>query len=167
MSRWQPPLNGLSMRLAQVRNLKPQVEYMRLERVDIDAGIGYPQVIAPVVRTALEGGDIVRTIDATVKRLGFNTFMYGCSAVARPNSESRIWTLTTLPLQWVRHYEACDYIEVAPRTQGVFQSPLPVIWDQSLRHRSRRLDRFLDEAGRTAHVAASPFGSPITTSSVA
>jgi DNA-binding CsgD family transcriptional regulator len=128
--------------------LKPQTEYMRLERVEIEADVRYPDVIQEIVSSARSGTDVVAAIDSTIKALGFDTFMYGCTATSRPHSESKIWTFTTLPVEWVREYEATAYIEVDPRIQGLFRSPLPVLWDQSERGRNRRLDTFLERASR-------------------
>ena len=127
-------------------SLRPQTEYMALERVAIDPNCSYPEIMTDMVAAANGGGDLVAAIDATIKALGFNTFMYGLVAALRPRAESRTWTFTTLPVEWVRRYEAEAFIEIDPRTQGLYQSGLPVIWDQSERGKSRRLDRFLDEA---------------------
>lgn len=131
-----------------VRHLRPHTEYMALGAVHIPEDQWYPEILGEMVQVSRAGGDLVKAIDVTVKALGFETFMYGCSATLRPSAESRVWAFTTLPIEWVREYEAKAYIEVDPRMQGLFKSALPVIWDQSERGKSSRLDRFLDDASR-------------------
>jgi hypothetical protein len=114
-----------------VQQLKPQTEYMQLRPVDVDTSRRYPDCIKQIILASETGSDVFAAVDATIKALGFDTFMYCCAAVPRPHSESRIWTFTTLPVEWVREYLENDYLEVDPRLQGLFRSPLPVTWDQN------------------------------------
>ncbi len=54
--------------------------------------------------------------------------MYGCAASWRPNCECKMWTFTTLPIEWVREYtEENAYMEVDVRIQGLSTSSIPVI----------------------------------------
>jgi DNA-binding CsgD family transcriptional regulator len=121
---------------------------MRLERVEIDPAATYPDFLEGMVEAARSGEDVVAAIDSTVRALGFNTFMYGCSATWRPDMDSKIWTFTTLPIEWVREYEENSYIEVDVRVQGLFKSAIPVIWDQSERGKNARVDQFLTAASK-------------------
>ena len=129
-------------------DLRPQSDYMHIERVELDSRQPYPDILKKVVDAVRDGRDLVPALDSTIKKLGFQSFMYGFSTAARPNVESKMWTFTTLPTEWVRDYERNAYIEVDPRVQGLFKSPLPVIWDQRLLGQDPRLTAFLRAAGR-------------------
>lgn len=131
-----------------VQQLKPLAQYMRLEPVEFDTTRRYPDCIKQIIAAAQTGNDVFGAVDATIKVLGFDTFMYCCAAVPRPHSESRIWTFTTLPVEWVKEYLENDYIEVDPRLQGLFRSPLPVIWDQNDKDNDPLLRKFLERASR-------------------
>jgi DNA-binding CsgD family transcriptional regulator len=128
--------------------------------VDIAADAFFPASMASMVAAARARSDWVSALDATIKSFSFNTFLYGFSTVSRPSCESRMWTFSTLPMHWVRRYEMKAYIEVDPRIQRLFLSPLPVIWDQSERGKSVRVDEFLEEAGSVGTCSGISFYFP-------
>jgi len=118
---------------------------LRFARVTEDPAA--PAVIAPLLHAAASGGDLVSAVTATVKSLGFDTFMYGLSTVYRPGHDSFLHFFTTAPKEWVRRYDEAAYIEIDPRVEAAMASTLPYIWDQSTeRHKSTNVDKFLDDA---------------------
>ena len=108
-----------------------------------------PAVIAPLVKAAKEGCDLVAVVDAITKSLGFDIFMYGLSMSFRPGQDSLLYAFTTAPHEWAVRWDQAAYIEVDPRIQRAFESSLPFIWDQTTeRGKSVRQDEFLDDADR-------------------
>lgn len=104
-------------------------------------------MIAPLVDAATSGGDLVSAVTTVVNSLGFDTFMYGLTTVYRPGHDSFLHFFTTAPKEWVRRYNQAAYIEIDPRVEAAMASTLPYIWDQSTeRHRSTKVDKFLDDA---------------------
>ena len=113
-----------------------------------DAAIG-PAIMAPLLDASREGRDLVPAVDAIVKSLGFDIFMYGLSMTLRPGHDSLLYGFTTAPHEWSMRWDQRAYIEVDPRIQRGFESSLPFFWDQGTeRGRSVREDQFLDDADR-------------------
>ena len=52
-----------------------------------------PQLLRPVVEAIAQGSGLEQPIDAIVRDLGFDTFMYGISASPRPYHESKTFVL--------------------------------------------------------------------------
>ncbi len=113
-----------------------------------------PQVFAPLVDAAEHGTKLEAAVASLVKILGFDSFMYGTSLCARPDSEHKSYVFTTQSPDWVMRYDQRAYIEIDPRVIHTFDSAMPLVWDQvSERGKSRELDAFLDDAA--AHGIAS------------
>ena len=123
------------------------LEALGIGRVQRAGAHFLPQVLLPLVSVAERGEPLEAAVEAVVKILGFDSFMYGTSLCTRPSSEQKSYVFTTLPAQWVAHYDQSSYIEVDPRVLHTFDSAMPLVWDQrSERGRDRATDAFLDDA---------------------
>src|SRR5258706_9256783 len=89
-----------------------------------------PPLLHPLVRAAKCGNDLVPVIQSITRSFGFDTFMYGMCTSLRPDHESRMYVFTTLPIEWVVRYDQMAYIEVDPRILLLWDSTLPLVWDQ-------------------------------------
>ena len=113
-----------------------------------------PQVLSPLVGAANRGEPLVPVVSAIVRILGFDSFVYGTSLCTRPDSEQKTYVFTTLPPDWVMRYDQRAYVEVDPRVLHIFDSAMPMVWDQrSERGKDAATDAFLDDAA--AHGVAS------------
>jgi DNA-binding CsgD family transcriptional regulator len=124
-----------------IRTLLDRAEYM-------------PPFLQPVADAIKQNAPLEPPIDAIVRNFGFETFMYGISASAHPDQESKTFVFTTLPRAWVSRYDQQAYIEIDPRVRRALESAIPLIWDQTTeRGYSDRVDAFLEDAA--AHGVAS------------
>jgi DNA-binding CsgD family transcriptional regulator len=106
-----------------------------------------PPLLDPLVKAAEGGRDLVPIIQSITRSFGFDTFMYGMSTSMRPDHESRMFVFTTAPVEWVIRYDQMAYIEVDPRILLLWDSTLPLIWDQrTVRGAGPRTEAFLDDA---------------------
>lgn len=106
-----------------------------------------PQVLTPLVNAAERGEPIAPAMQAVVRILGFDSFMYGTGIATRPKSELKSYVFTTLPREWVVRYDARGYIEVDPRIKHIFDGAMPFVWDQrSERGQDAATDAFLEDA---------------------
>ncbi|MBA3506448.1 MAG: LuxR family transcriptional regulator [Betaproteobacteria bacterium] len=106
-----------------------------------------PPLLLPLISAAEKGLDLRPVVERITLSFGFNSFMYGMSTTPSPDRESRSFVYTTLPAEWVRHYDQAAYIEIDPRIIHTFDNVLPFIWDQRTdRGINPRTDRFLDDA---------------------
>ena len=86
---------------------------------------------------------------AIVEGLGFDSFAYALSTNPRPDKEAHLYIFTTMPAEWMVIYDQKAYVEVDPRVQLVYNSTMPIIWDQNdMRGKGARSDEFLDDAAR-------------------
>jgi DNA-binding CsgD family transcriptional regulator len=125
-----------------------------------------PPLLDPLVRAAESGRDLVPVIQSITRSFGFDTFMYGMSTSMRPDHESRMFVFTTAPAEWVMRYDQMAYIEVDPRILLLWDSTLPLIWDQgTVRGAGPRTDAFLDDALRhgIASGVCMPLGDEVGT----
>jgi LuxR family quorum-sensing system transcriptional regulator SolR len=119
-----------------------------------------PPVLAPLIHAAENGLDLVPAIRTITKDLGFDTFMYGVSTSLKPDHESRMYVFTTAPMEWVLLYDQRAYIEADPRILLLWDSTLPLVWDQTtVRGMSKTSDDFLDDA--LGHGIASGVCTPL------
>lgn len=106
-----------------------------------------PPVLQPLVKAAESGKDLVPVIQSITRCFGFDTFMYGMCTSLRPDHESRMYVFTTLPKEWVARYDQMAYIEVDPRILLLWDSTLPLVWDQrTVRGGGAKADAFLNDA---------------------
>ncbi len=106
-----------------------------------------PAIVAPLVKAAENGEDLRPVIQSITRSFGFDTFMYGMCTSLRPDHESRMFVFTTAPAEWVTRYDQMAYIEVDPRVLLLWDSTLPLVWDQrSVRGGGVKTEAFLDDA---------------------
>lgn len=125
-----------------------------------------PPLLDPLVRAAENGQDLVPVIQSITRSFGFDTFMYGMSTSVRPDHESRMFVFTTAPIEWVIRYDQMAYIEVDPRILLLWDSTLPLVWDQrTVRGAGPKTDAFLDDAQRygIASGVCMPLGDEVGT----
>jgi DNA-binding CsgD family transcriptional regulator len=104
--------------------------------------------IQPLLSAAATGAPLEPVIDAIVRKLGFDSFMYGMSTVPQPQRDSRSYVWTTLPKEWVALYDREAYIEIDPRLTRTYNMTAPYLWDQASLNVDERTRRFLDDAAR-------------------
>jgi len=120
---------------------------LHLSHATIDPSRVVPPIIAPLVRAAACGFDLVSEVESITRHFGFDTFMYGVAVSAQPDNDSCIYAFTTMPMEWVIRYDQKAYIEVDPRIADAWDRTHPIIWDQgTMRGRSPAADAFLDDA---------------------
>ena len=108
-----------------------------------------PPILEPLVKAAENGQDLVPVLQSTIRSLGFDTFMYGVYAGLRPDHESRMYVFTTATAEWIARYDRMAYIEVDPRIPLLWDSTLPLVWDQrTVRGGGAKAEAFLDDALR-------------------
>ena len=96
--------------------------------------------------TLKTGAQLVKTVSAIVREIGFETFVYG-SFVPNDANDPDIVVITTLPYEWVARYDRMSYIEVDPRVQNCLHHVTPFLWD-STRSYGQKADAFLKDAAR-------------------
>jgi DNA-binding CsgD family transcriptional regulator len=134
---------------------------LRLTPISVDRSRYLPPLLLDLIESAERGGDLVPALLATVRKLGFDGFLYATSSYhLRPNNDERIYYFTTLPREWVIRYDQQAYVECDPRVLYSFESALPLVWDQvSVRGKNPKTDAFLADAA--AHGVASGVAFPV------
>ena len=142
------------------------LQTLRLEQTKVQTGGFIPPLLDPLVKAAEAGKDLVPVIESITKSFGFDSFMYGMSTSIRPDHESRMFVFTTAPAEWVARYDQMAYIEVDPRVLLLWDSTLPLVWDQrTVRGGGKKSEAFLDDALRygIASGVCMPLGDEIGT----
>ena len=107
---------------------------------------GYvPEFVASLLQ-ARTGVQLVETVTAIVREIGFETFIYGTSVPNEANDPD-IVVVTTMPHEWVERYDRMSYFEVDPRVQNCLRHVTPFLWD-STRSYGPKADAFLKDAAR-------------------
>ena len=121
---------------------------LRLGPVSVDRSLYLPPSLLSLVEASRRGDDVLPALQGIVRGFGFEAFMYATAKFhLRPGNDERIWVVTTLPMAWVMRYDQRAYVECDPRVLAVFDSSMPLVWDQaSERGRSGRSDEFLADA---------------------
>ena len=134
---------------------------LRLTPVRVDRSKYLPPLLLELIEAAERGGDLVPAVQAVVRKLGFDGFMYATASYhLRPNNDERIYVFTTLPREWVVRYDQQAYVECDPRVLYSFESALPLVWDQvSERGKNPKTDAFLVDAA--AHGVGSGVAFPV------
>ena len=103
--------------------------------------------LSPLVLAAECGADLIPQIDSVTRRFRFDSFTYHVSIKLHPDEEKRIFEFSTLPALWAIRYDQRAYAEVDPRVTQMWDSSVPLIWDQSTaRTRNSEINSFLDDA---------------------
>jgi DNA-binding CsgD family transcriptional regulator len=134
---------------------------LRLTPVRVDRTKYLPPLLLELVEAAEAGGDLVPAVQAIVRKLGFDGFLYATASYhLRPNNDERIYYFTTLPQDWVIRYDRQAYVECDPRVLYSFESALPLVWDHaSERGKNPKTDAFLLDAA--AHGVGSGVAFPV------
>jgi LuxR family quorum-sensing transcriptional regulator LasR len=134
---------------------------LRLTPVRVDRSKYLPPLLLELIDAAERGRDLVPAVQAIVRKLGFDGFMYATASYhLRPNNDERIYVFTTLPREWVQRYDQQAYVECDPRVLYSFESALPLVWDHaSERGKNPRTDAFLRDAA--AHGVGSGVAFPV------
>jgi DNA-binding CsgD family transcriptional regulator len=106
-----------------------------------------PSIAKPLVAAVAAGRALAPALQSIVRGLEFDHFMYGVSTSVNPTQETRSFTWTSLPGEWVRLYDERAYIEIDPRLRGAWESPLPCLWDRTSHAKSAEQQAFFDAAG--------------------
>jgi LuxR family transcriptional regulator len=114
-----------------------------------------PPILEPMLVAAEAGRDLVPPLQRIVRTLGFESFMYGVSPMARqPDRDTPLYFFATLPREWSLLYEREAYIEIDPRIALAVRHSAPVPWDRAIAldatppGQRARVERFLDDAAR-------------------
>ncbi|HEX4882961.1 MAG TPA: LuxR family transcriptional regulator [Casimicrobiaceae bacterium] len=106
-------------------------------------------LLHPLTAAARTSEDLVDAVRKIVSRWGFDSFVCGFGSIPRPTRSSQLYVFATLPDEWLRIYEANDYVEVDPRIEVSFDRPSMSVWSGAdLSGRSARLDAFLRDASQ-------------------
>jgi DNA-binding CsgD family transcriptional regulator len=132
------------------------IKNIKIGKVVVERSGATPESLLPLLDAVAAGEPLEAVLTTIVKRLGFDTFMFGMSASPEVNHDTQNYVYTTLPLEWVIRYDQMDYVEIDPRLLKTRDNPIPLIWDsRSERGHDARTDAFLDDAA--AHGVASGF----------
>jgi DNA-binding CsgD family transcriptional regulator len=102
--------------------------------------------LSPIIDAAKTGSSIIEPLQALVRSLGFDTFVYAVG-VDEHLHDGRFYFWTTVPTEWVAEYDRNSYVEIDPRVAyGWTTWPTPLIWDESLASDDERAKAFLDRA---------------------
>ena len=105
--------------------------------------------IARLSKAALRSEPLQPVMEAIVRELGFDSFMYGMSADPNPTRrDTRTYVWSTLPREWVTLYGERGYIEVDPRVTRTYNRNLPLVWDAAEYERDALCRDFLRDAAR-------------------
>ncbi|MDQ6618864.1 MAG: LuxR family transcriptional regulator [Pseudomonadota bacterium] len=107
---------------------------------------GFVPEFVSVLLQARTGEQLVKTVSAIVRGIGFDTFLYG-SLLPNEANDPDIVVVTTMPYEWVARYDQMSYIEVDPRVQHCLRHVTPFIWDSTKTY-GAKADAFLQDAAR-------------------
>ena len=106
-----------------------------------------PRFLQPLLSVFERSQNVHATVVRIVQGLGFDNFLYGASASAKLDQESKSYVFTTLSREWVALYDRKAYIEVDPRLSRALRSAIPFVWDYNSTYgQSPQVDRFLDDS---------------------
>jgi len=109
---------------------------------DLDA------TMEPLVAAAAAGRPLEPAMEAITRSFGFDTFVYGVTTVPHPQRDSRCYTWTTLPREWVALYNRNSYIEVDPRITQTWGRATPLVGDAATIRGDKKVREFLEQAAR-------------------
>ena len=108
-----------------------------------------PSFLSSLVDANQHGHSLSGTIQAIVRELGFESFVYGMSLAQTHKRDEQFYVWTTVPEAWLREYDQRSYIEIDPRVcYGWDVLPPPLIWDASIGAGHPAAERFLERASR-------------------
>ena len=93
-----------------------------------DVADAYP-LLKPLLAAAAANEPLEPPMEAIVRRLGFESFMYAMTTDPRPHHDSRSYVWTTLPHEWISEYDKNAYVEIDPRITLTWGRTTPLVWD--------------------------------------
>jgi DNA-binding CsgD family transcriptional regulator len=105
-----------------------------------------PPIAKPLLEAKAAGQPLRPVLQTIVHGLDFDDFTYGVATSPRPSHDTRAYSWTSLPADWVRLYDERAYVEVDPRMRGAWESPLPYLWDRTNCGGSAAQREFFDAA---------------------
>jgi DNA-binding CsgD family transcriptional regulator len=115
---------------------------------NVQAPDGHDLILRPLLDAAAAGEPLEPIMDAIVRGLGFESFMYAMTTDPRPHHDSRSYVWTTLPSEWIMQYDKNSYVEVDPRITLTWDRTTPLIWDAATIGGDAKVRRFLDHAAQ-------------------
>jgi DNA-binding CsgD family transcriptional regulator len=106
------------------------------------------EFLLPIANAATRGESVGTALVAVVRQLGFDGFTFGAGTAGTPTRESRSYVWTNLPLEWVRRYDQCSYVEIDPRVTDAVTHVTPMLWDRYSFPDTKRLRAFFDDAAK-------------------
>jgi DNA-binding CsgD family transcriptional regulator len=107
-----------------------------------------PVWLQPLVDAGLDEKSLPAIVTTIIARLGFETMVYGTAKTKHRGGDERFFFWTTVPQAWVREYDRESYAEIDPRISYGWDSPPPLIWDESIANGDPKVAHFLDRASR-------------------
>ena len=107
-----------------------------------------PPIVAPLYEAATKGGDLTAAVQRAVLGLGFDSFLSGVASTCHPDQESRVYSWTSAPREWVAYYDQHTFFEIDPRIARMRTSCSPELWDRSSFPDTAANRRFFDGAAR-------------------
>jgi DNA-binding CsgD family transcriptional regulator len=105
--------------------------------------------LASLIEPAHKGGSIIEALQAIIRSMGFDSFLYAVGTSKNLRHDERFYLWTTVPREWVAEYDKNSYIEIDPRVSyGWSMWPTPLIWDKRIAADSPEVEAFL---ARAAH----------------
>jgi DNA-binding CsgD family transcriptional regulator len=104
--------------------------------------------LQPLVSAASAGKPLEPVMTSIVHSLGFESFVYAVTTIPHPTRDSRSYTWTTLPREWVAMYDRNAYAEIDPRVTATWGRSAPLVWDAATVDGDKRVREFLDHAAQ-------------------
>ena len=105
-----------------------------------------PPFLLPLVDSIKEGKSLMCVVQAIVKELGFESFVYGMSLAKTHRRDETFYVWGTVSREWLEAYDQKSYIEIDPRVHyGWEVLPPPLIWDQTIGQGEPKTEEFLAE----------------------
>ena len=106
-----------------------------------------PPFLLPLVDSIKEGKSLMCVVQAIVKELGFESFVYGMSLAKTHRRDETFYVWGTVSREWLEEYDQRSYIEIDPRVHyGWEVLPPPLIWDQTIGQGDPKTKEFLARA---------------------
>jgi DNA-binding CsgD family transcriptional regulator len=122
---------------------------VKIEPVASIEGCPYPipAFLTPMMQSLKEGKPLAEVVQAVVRTLGFESFVYGMSLAKTHRRDEHFYVWATVPKEWLREYDQRSYIEIDPRVcYGWDVLPPPLIWDATIANGNPEVGPFLERA---------------------
>ena len=112
-----------------------------------DCPLPIPPFLQPIIESIKNPESLATAVQAIVKDLGFESFVYGMSLARAHKRDEHFYVWGTVSPEWLREYDQQSYIEIDPRVcYGWEKLPPPLVWDASLNADDPKVQRFLARA---------------------